>query len=314
MALFDLTPGHRRQLFINNSLFTALDHQTLKTFLPKISVLYQSVWNLLEDRETVKDFLTSQPMLVLPVWRRKSMKPERSGRQLVPHHSPPVYVTSRPRIRAIENQRKGRLVTWNTIFKAGLWDLYVWWSNWHWTKEILMTLLLMSCSQSNAHFRRLVYTVYWGIWPSILKYKLSGNLVHHDNWSYLWTIGEKANFENISKYVLSDLSGVYVPASSQGWVGAAIIEAIAECSSLFALITPWQLDHKSRRSLRWPVYECTVLGKLGQMCICDTQRSSTPEFARPPANTSRGQSPAAQTFSQSLRIKAHLHRIWMSWC
>ena len=166
---------------------------------------------------------------------------------------PPVYVTSRPRIRAIENQRKGRLVTWNTIFKAGLWDLYVWWSNWHWTKEILMTLLLMSCSQSNAHFRRLVYTVYWGIWPSILKYKLSGNLVHHDNWSYLWTIGEKANFENISKYVLSDLSGVYVPASSQGWVGAAIIEAIAECSSLFALITPWQLDHKSRRSLRWPV-------------------------------------------------------------
>ena len=144
-------------------------------------------------------------------------------------------------------------LTWNTVFKAGLWDLYVWWSNWHWTKEILMTLLLMSCSQSNAHFRRLVYTVYWGIWPSILKYKLSGNLVHHDNWSYLWTIGEKANFENISKYVLSDSSGVYVPASSQGWVGAAIIEAIAECSSLFALITPWQLDHKSRRSLRWPV-------------------------------------------------------------
>ena len=122
-------------------------------------------------------------MLVLPVWRRKSMKPERSGRQLVPHHSPPVYVTSRPRIRAIENQRKGRVVTWNTVFKAGLWDLYVWWSNWHWTKELLMTLLLMSCSQSNAHFRRLVYTVYWGIWPSILKYKLSGNLVHHDNWS-----------------------------------------------------------------------------------------------------------------------------------
>ena len=302
MALFDLTPGHRRQLFINNSLFTALDHQTLKTFLPKISVLYQSVWNLLEDRETVKDFLTSQPMLVLPVWRRKSMKPERSGRQLVPHHSPPVYVTSRPRIRAIENQRKGRLVTWNTIFKAGLWDLYVWWSNWHWTKEILMTLLLMSCSQSNAHFRRLVYTVYWGIWPSILKYKLSGNLVHHDNWSYLWTIGEKANFENISKYVLSDSSGVYVPASSQGWVGAAIIEAIAECSSMFAQIRVWQQDHKSRRSL-----SCPVSGTVMHALPCIERYT---EFVSRWSLFSPMRTQLTKVLSvPHLMIKAHLHWI-----
>ena len=109
---------------------------------------------------------------------------------------------------------------------------------------------------------------------------------------------KKAKFENISKYVLSDL---FTWRRAHKGELAAIIEAIAECSSMFAQIRVWQTDHKSRRSLRWP-----VSGNALIHCPADSDNSVVSsvspahseyalEFVLPPANTT-DQSPVRLSF------------------